>query len=148
MINSVFLIGRLGQDPAIREFQDGGKIATFSVATWYSYQKQDGEWETVTEWHNVVIRGKGVDYLPDVKKGDMVAIQGENRTRSWETTTGERRFTTEVVGRIKKIPQPRQEAPTANRPPEPGMAHPTGEMDPQMTAPIDAPQDTEDDLPF
>ena len=40
--NKVQLIGRLGQDPEIITFEDGGKIAKFSLAVDESYKDKNG----------------------------------------------------------------------------------------------------------
>lgn len=43
-LNKVVLIGNLGGDPEIRSFQNGGRIATLSLATSESWKdKQSGE---------------------------------------------------------------------------------------------------------
>ena len=41
--NKVQLIGRLGQDPEIINFEDGNKIAKFSLATDDSYKDKSGK---------------------------------------------------------------------------------------------------------
>ena len=40
--NKVQLIGRLGQDPEIVDFEDGNKLAKFSMATDDSYKDKEG----------------------------------------------------------------------------------------------------------
>ncbi|MBC8464480.1 MAG: single-stranded DNA-binding protein [Bacteroidetes bacterium] len=99
-VNKVILVGNLGKDPEVRHFEDGGSLATFSIATSDSYIKKDsGEKIVRTEWHNVVTRGglaaKVVE--PYLKKGQSVYIEGRLRTRSSEDKDGNTRYTTEVV---------------------------------------------------
>jgi single-strand DNA-binding protein len=93
--NSVQLIGRLGKDPDVKDFNEKKK-ASFSIATTDSYKNQKGEKVEDTQWHNVVIWGKlaGVaeKYL---KKGNEVAIEGKLIHRVYETN-GEKRFVTEI----------------------------------------------------
>ena len=55
--NNVQLIGRLGNDPKITEFQDGNKIANFSLATDDSYKNKEGVKVENTSWHNIVVKG-------------------------------------------------------------------------------------------
>jgi single-strand DNA-binding protein len=44
-LNKVTLIGNLGKDPEIRSFQNGGRAASFSLATSESWKdKTSGEW--------------------------------------------------------------------------------------------------------
>ena len=54
-INKVILIGNLGRDPETRYTQGGSAVTNFSVATSDSWRdKQSGEQQERTEWHNVV----------------------------------------------------------------------------------------------
>ena len=54
-INKAILIGNLGGDPDVKVFNDGGKIATVSLATSERWSdKQTGEKKEATEWHRVV----------------------------------------------------------------------------------------------
>ena len=55
--NKVQLIGRLGQEPEVLTFDDGGKIAKFSMATDDSYKDKQGQKVERTQWHNVIVRG-------------------------------------------------------------------------------------------
>ena len=32
-VNKVILVGNVGQDPEVRQFQNGGQVASFSLAT-------------------------------------------------------------------------------------------------------------------
>lgn len=93
--NSVQLIGRLGKDPEVKDFNEKKK-ASFSIATTDVYKNQKGEKVEDTQWHNVVIWGKlaGVaeKYL---KKGNEVAVEGKLVHRVYETN-GEKRFITEI----------------------------------------------------
>jgi single-strand DNA-binding protein len=52
--NKVQLIGRLGQDPEIITFEDGNKLAKFSLATDDSYKDKKGNKVERTDWHHVV----------------------------------------------------------------------------------------------
>ena len=55
-LNKVMLIGRLGQDPEVRNTQDGRSLCTFSIATSESWNdKNTGEKREKTEWHRVVV---------------------------------------------------------------------------------------------
>ena len=96
--NSVQLIGNLGGDPDVKEFEGGKKKASFSIATTDTYKNAKGEKIKDTQWHNVVIWGKlaGVaeKYL---KKGSQVAVEGKLTHRSYETSAGEKRYVTEIV---------------------------------------------------
>ena len=96
--NKVQLIGNLGNDPEIINFESGKKLAKFSLATNESYKVADGQKQTKTDWHNLVAWGKTADIIEKyVTKGKEVAIEGKLTTRSWEDKDGIKRYTTEVV---------------------------------------------------
>ena len=95
--NSVQLIGRLGNDPQIKSFYSGKKMATFSLATNDVYYNNQGEKVEDTQWHNIVAWGKKSEVIENyLKKGQEVAIQGKLINRSYEKE-GEKKYVTEVV---------------------------------------------------
>jgi len=73
--NSVRLVGNLGMDPEIRNFDSNKKMARLSLATSESYKNDKGEKITETQWHNLVIWGAQAKFAEeDLKKGDTIAI--------------------------------------------------------------------------
>lgn len=100
MINKVFLIGRLGQEPEVKHLPTGLSVCNLNVATNESFMK-DGQWESSTEWHKVVIfdnKNKRVDSLSQMPKGQLVYIEGKIKTDSWEDKeTGQKRYQTKIV---------------------------------------------------
>jgi single-strand DNA-binding protein len=95
--NSVKLIGHLGKDPEVRTFESGKKVAKFTIATTDSFKNQKGEKVQDTQWHNLVIWGKLADVAAQyLKKGNEVAIEGKLVHKVYETSAGEKRFTTEI----------------------------------------------------
>ncbi len=99
-LNKVTLIGNLGNDPEIRSMNNGGKVATLSVATTESWKdKQSGEKREKTEWHRVVIFGDGLVRVAEnyIKKGSKIYIEGSLQTRKWQDRDGNDKYTTEVV---------------------------------------------------
>lgn len=96
--NKVQLIGRLGQEPEIVTFNDGNKMAKFSLATDDSYKDKEGQKVERAYWHNVVVKGGLVTVVESyVKKGQEIAIEGKLTNRMWETDGGEKRYITEVL---------------------------------------------------
>ena len=94
--NSVQLIGRLGKDPEVKEFTKSKK-ASFTIATTDSYKNQKGEKIEDTQWHNIVIWGKLANIAEKYqKKGQEVAVEGKLVHRAYETTSGEKRYITEI----------------------------------------------------
>ncbi len=98
MINKVILIGNLGRDPEVRHLESGVSVAKFSVATNESYQDKNKQWQTVTEWHDVVVwRGLAERAEKQLHKGSLVYIEGKLTHRKWQDKEGNDRYNTEVV---------------------------------------------------
>ncbi|MFY0689327.1 MAG: single-stranded DNA-binding protein [Cyclobacteriaceae bacterium] len=94
--NNVQLIGRLGNDPEVRDFESGKKMATFSLATNEVYTNNKGEKVDDTQWHNIVVWGNKVNIVESyLKKGSEVLVSGRLQYRSYEKE-GEKRFITEI----------------------------------------------------
>ena len=96
--NKVQLIGRLGNDPEIITFEDGGKMAKFSLATDESYKDKNGQKVERTFWHSIVVKNGLVNVVENyVTKGQEIAIEGRLTNRSWDDKDGNKRYSTEVV---------------------------------------------------
>ena len=99
-LNKVFLIGNLGADPEVRQAQSGREIVTFSMATSESWKdKQTGERKDRTQWHRIVIFNEGLGKIAQnlLKKGTKVYIEGQLQTRKYNDSSGQEKWTTEVV---------------------------------------------------
>jgi single-strand DNA-binding protein len=95
--NKVSLIGRLGKQPEITKFQSGSQVAKMSLATREPYKDKNGEWVDNTQWHNVVAWGKQVENVAKLlNKGTEVIVEGRLVNKTYETKTGEKRFSTEI----------------------------------------------------
>ncbi len=97
-LNEVTLIGNVGKDVEVKIFDNGGKIAKFSLATTESYKRKDGEKVENTAWHNVVIRSEPLVNIAQkyVGKGSSVCVKGKVYYRDYEKE-GEKRKVTEIV---------------------------------------------------
>ena len=100
-INKVILVGNLGADPEHRVFPDGGSITNVRLATSESWRdKNTGEQQERTEWHNVVFRNRLAEVSAEyLRKGSKIYVEGSLRTRKWQDQSGQDRYTTEVNGR-------------------------------------------------
>lgn len=99
-VNKVILVGNVGNDPEIRTFGNGGKVANFSIATSENWRdKQSGERKEKTEWHRVAVFNDGLVGVIEryVKKGSKLYIEGKLQTRKWTDNSGQDKYTTEVV---------------------------------------------------
>ena len=98
-VNKVILIGNLGQDPEVKSFQNGGRIANLRIATSENWKdKATGERKERTEWHTVVLQSDGLVGVAErfLKKGSKIYIEGQLRTRKWQDASGNDRYSTEV----------------------------------------------------
>ena len=98
--NKVIIVGNVGNEPEIRTFQSGEKVANYSIATSEKWKdKTTGEKKEKTEWHRVVVKNQNlVKVIEDyVKKGSKLYIEGQLETRKWQDIDGKDRYTTEVV---------------------------------------------------
>lgn len=100
-MNFVALKGCVGQDPKITNFQNGGKVAQFTLATTErGYETRDGrKIEPQTTWHNIVVKKSGLAGVCEryVRKGTPLLIEGKIQTRQYQDNAGQTRYVTEIV---------------------------------------------------
>lgn len=100
-MNCVFLRGNVGSDPRIKNFDNGGKIAEFTLATTErGFETRDGKKiPDVTDWHNIVVKRTGLAGVCEqfVKKGTPLLIVGKIQTRSYQDNAGQTRYVTEII---------------------------------------------------
>ena len=98
-VNKVILVGNLGRDPEVRYMPSGSAVANVTLATTESWKdKQTGEKQERTEWHNVVFFNRLAEIAGEyLKKGSQVYVEGSLRTRKWQDKNGNDRYTTEIV---------------------------------------------------
>ena len=83
-LNKVELIGFIGSDAETKTTPNRKAVTTFSIATKTSYLK-DGNRRERTEWHCVQVWGKLGEYAAAFKKGAHVRVEGELRSREYES---------------------------------------------------------------
>ncbi len=85
MINTVTIIGRVGQDPDIRYFESGSVKARFSVAADRTFSKEN----RITDWFNIEVWGKQAEFVGEwVKKGALLAVNGTIELNRWTDQAG------------------------------------------------------------
>ncbi|BDB52124.1 single-stranded DNA-binding protein [Flavobacterium ammonificans] len=98
MKNRVQLIGRVGQDPEVKNLEGGKKVATITIATNDVYYKDNGDKVEQTEWHRVTAWGKTAEIIEKyVTKGKEIGIEGKLTHRTYEDKNGEKRYVTDIV---------------------------------------------------
>ncbi|HCM83728.1 MAG TPA: single-stranded DNA-binding protein [Alphaproteobacteria bacterium] len=99
-LNKVTIIGNVGKEPEIRSFQNGDRVASFSVATSERWKdKASGEQKERTEWHRISILNQSLVGVVEkyVKKGTKLYLEGQLETRKWTDKDGQDKYSTEVV---------------------------------------------------
>ena len=142
-LNKVMLIGNLGDDVKMVNFDDGGCLGRFPIATNESYNnKQTGEKVVNTEWHNIVVKNKAAEICAKyLKKGDKVYVEGKLKTRKWKGDDGVQRYSTEVhVSEFNFLSNKNDVSSTAVN--ETPMNPPSTNQDSMASS------DNSDDLPF
>lgn len=139
-VNKVILIGNLGRDPEVQNFENGVKKAAFTLATTEAYKGKDGEKIQHTEWHNIIMwRGLADVAERFLKKGSTIYVEGRIRKREYEDKEGQKKFIYEILGDSMQMlgGGPRREENIGIQPVNESLKEDT----PILNAP-------EDDLPF
>ena len=115
-VNKVILLGNVGKDPEVKILSENAqtvnKAASFTLATTEKYRdKVTGGMKENTEWHNVVAYRNAADIVERfVRKGSQLYIDGKIKTRSYTTSTGEKKYVTEIIAEnIQLLGSPRRE---------------------------------------
>lgn len=96
-LNKVLLIGNLGRDPEVKVTAQGTPIARFSLATTETWKNAQGEKQSKTEWHNVVIWGKQAETAEKyLRKGKQVLIEGKIQYREYTDQAGVKKTACEI----------------------------------------------------
>jgi single-strand DNA-binding protein len=111
MLNRVTLVGHLGKDPEIRRLENGAAVGKFTLATNENYKDTNGEWQSQTEWHEIVVwRGQAEQAEKTLKKGSLVYLEGKITHRKWTDKNGIDRYTTEIVAAmVRNLERPKGE---------------------------------------
>ena len=102
MKNHVQLIGNIGKAPEqTARTKDGKPVVCFSLAqdasvmdaTTQKFVRKD------PQWFQISCFGSLAERVLTLQKGDLISVSGELKSRSYETSTGEKRTSVEVVAR-------------------------------------------------
>jgi len=139
-LNKAMLIGNLGKDPEVKTLDNGAKIATFPLATTETYKDRDGNKQTRTEWHNIVL-WRGLADVAELycRKGGQVYIEGRLSTRKWDDKDGHTRYTTEIIGDNMVLLSRSDSTSSSAHPPKPTAPGDLGSVDRSSDAVNDLP---------
>ena len=96
------MAGRLTADPELKTTQNGIEFTKFSVAVKRDYSKdnnQPSDFINITAW-----RQTAAFICKYFAKGDGIVLSGKIQTGSYQTNTGEKRYTTEVIAEHVEFP--------------------------------------------
>lgn len=96
-VNSVTLLGNVGQPPESKSLPNGTVLTTVSLAT-NERKKSGADWVDHTEWHSVVFFGRLAEIAQQyLRKGAKVYVSGRLRTTSWEDDHQVKRYRTSII---------------------------------------------------
>ena len=101
-MNSVTLVGRLTQDPEVKENPDGTCRTIINLAVSRDYRNNDGLYDAdfvkCVLWNGVATAAK--DYC---HKGDVVGIKGRLQTRTYEEENKKKHIMEVIVDKVSFI---------------------------------------------
>ena len=85
MLNKVILIGNVGSNPDIRTMPSGKRVSNFSLATSEYWTDKNGQRQSSTEWHKIVVYNENLVKLVEkaVHKGSKLYIEGMIKSRKY-----------------------------------------------------------------
>lgn len=95
-MNNAVLVGRLTKDPELRYIPGSGTaVATFTLAVNRDFTKKDGTREA--DFVPIEVMGKAAEFCANyLRKGRLVACNGQIRVENYQTQTGEWKNFTKV----------------------------------------------------
>ena len=95
-MNKVILHSRLTKDIELKDLGNDKKVANFSVAVRRDYKNANGEYES--DFFNCSAFGNTAVFLSNYfKKGSEILIIGHLQNNQWETESGEKRTSTNII---------------------------------------------------
>lgn len=111
-VNKCLFIGNLTADPEIRTMPNGEQAANFSIALNERYKAKDGNVVENVEYVRIVLYRRLAEIAGQyLTKGSQVYIEGRLKTRKWQDSNGQDRYTTEIQGDNLQMLGGRQDEP-------------------------------------
>lgn len=82
--NHIDLIGFIGSDPEVRQFENGASMTSLSLATKTSWKNDSGSYDSRTEWHRIVVWGKLAQFASTLTKSAHIEVEGQLRHRTYQ----------------------------------------------------------------
>ena len=150
-INQVIEIGRLTADPVMRYTQSGTAVASFTLASNYTYGSGDNKKDQVSFFDCIAWAKLGEIITEYAKKGHRLAVEGRLQQRRWDDQDGKKHSKIEIVVEnfqfLNSKPQG-DEQPQSNTPANSAGDVPDNPLDGEdVTGLVDNPF-ADDDCPF
>lgn len=116
-VNKCLFIGNLTADPEIRTMPNGEQVANFTIALNERYKAKDGNIVENVEYVRIVLYRRLAEIAGQyLHKGSQVYIEGRLKTRKWQDSNGQDRYTTEIQGDNLQMLGGRQDEPKQAKP--------------------------------
>lgn len=93
MINSVVIVGNVGQDPEMKYFESGSVKTTMSIAV--NRREKDAD---KTDWFRIELWGRNAEIAGEyVRKGSMVGIEGKLEFNNWTDKEGNKKVNSYIL---------------------------------------------------
>jgi single-strand DNA-binding protein len=103
--NKVILIGRLVSDPETRSTSGGQTVCNFRLATnriWTD--SKTGQKQQSVEYHNIILWRRLAEIASQfLTKGSLAMIEGRLQTRTWQDSSGNKRYKTEIIAQTLQL---------------------------------------------
>ncbi len=109
MINTVVLVGRIGNDPEMRYTPSGMPVVNFRLGVTRVRRGDTGEDQT--DWFDIVCFQKTAEFVSQyLDKGALVGVEGRLQSRTWEGADGRKNYRVEIIANNVQSLESRQEA--------------------------------------
>ena len=123
MINTVTIVGNLGQDPEIRYTASGVPVASFTVAVNEVYKGKDGQKVKKVHWFRVSAFQRLAEVIGEYcAKGSKVGVRGQLQQRTWQDSEGLNHNLVEIRARELELLSGRNGNPAATEEDVPAAA--------------------------
>ena len=107
MMNNVCLIGRLCADPELKILENDKKVANITLAVSRSYKNSEGKYDT-DFFKCSVWNGIAENVTNYCKKGDVVAVKGNLKTKMIENENGKHQELEIIVDKMTFVTQSKE----------------------------------------
>ncbi|MCX6759815.1 MAG: single-stranded DNA-binding protein [Candidatus Nealsonbacteria bacterium] len=98
-LNKVYLIGRVTNNPEVKNTPTGQTVCKFGLATnrvWID--RNTNQKQEKAEFHNIVMWSKMAETASKyLNKGSLVMIEGRLQTSNWQDQSGNKKYKTEII---------------------------------------------------